>query len=221
MANTKSGYFITKKGNYKIYLIENRINGKGYVGYTMRDVGLRWSNHKQSAKKNNQSRFYHAIRKYGEDCWDIYILAEFDGTREEAWKVEKFYIENLNTHKKGYNANSGGSGGWVVKDKEKWMLNRNDAGENNSRYSGLTDDDLLNLMYDAYIKFGNVSSKEAKSWLHAKSFPKSLSQFRFPNYPNKPTRHYIAFKEKFNIRPEEFLTKKAYETWQRLNQSSE
>ena len=218
MANTKRGYNTTKHGHYKVYYIENKTTGKGYVGYTLRDINLRWSNHKQAAKRGNQSRFYHAIRKYGVDDWDIFVLAEFNGTRDEAYLVERFYIENLQTHELGYNANVGGTGGWVVQDKDAWLKNRPDGnGLNNPNSSGLTDEELLQMLFIAYKKFGNISCKKTvRKWLHQNGYPKSLRPFRYSNYNGSQSKREIqAFCDKYNISPKDCLTKKAYETWQK------
>ena len=92
---------------YTIYLRTNLLNGKQYVGQTI-DFRARertWNCLK--AKYANQ--YLCADReKYGVDNFKCEIIAEVE-TREDAWELEKHYIEELNTvYPNGYNRAYGG-----------------------------------------------------------------------------------------------------------------
>lgn len=62
----------TKAG---LYIIKNKITGGFYCGSSV-NMSVRWSNHKQSAKKGSKKspHLYNAIRKYGIDNFEIYPL---------------------------------------------------------------------------------------------------------------------------------------------------
>lgn len=81
-------------------------SGKSYVGITSQKPEYRWSNGKNY---RNSYRFNAAIKKYGWDAFDHYIL-ESGLTKLEAIEREKYYIrlfESDNPHK-GYNVSPGG-----------------------------------------------------------------------------------------------------------------
>ena len=58
-----------------IYVIENLINHKKYVGQTQNKYpNTRWSNHKLTARNGNNLPLYRAIRKYGEENFVFKII---------------------------------------------------------------------------------------------------------------------------------------------------
>ena len=63
-----------------IYLITNKINGKGYVGLSV-NIQQRWWDHRnksmRSTKKEDIDKpLYKAIRKYGLENFELNILEE-------------------------------------------------------------------------------------------------------------------------------------------------
>ena len=57
-----------------IYMIENKINGKRYIGRSV-DIEARWGQHKSAAKKAKTGNpIYHAMRKYGVDAFHFKVL---------------------------------------------------------------------------------------------------------------------------------------------------
>jgi len=99
-----------------IYLIENKINGKKYVGCTIYTIEHRFQEHIKAINKFPNRPLYRAMKKYGIDNFSISILEECDESllteREVHW------IEELNTYKNGYNATLGGEGRRTI-DQEK------------------------------------------------------------------------------------------------------
>ncbi len=88
-----------------IYLIINLINGKKYVGQTIKKVGYRFNEH-----ANAKSLLGEDIRKYGRENFKIDVLEECY-SYEELNAAEKKWIKTLNTKvPNGYNKTDGGNG---------------------------------------------------------------------------------------------------------------
>lgn len=95
-----------------IYLIENRINHHKYVGKTNETVHKRFRRHINSSinlkDKDANSPLHAAIRKYGEDNFQVFTIEECPN--EQASEREIYWIEYYQTYSHGYNATRGGDG---------------------------------------------------------------------------------------------------------------
>lgn len=93
-----------------IYRIKNNINGKCYVGKTLRSPEERFLEHLRDARKPTEENrpLYRAINKYGENNFSLQILEKC--ADELASEREMWYIEKLETYAHGYNATVGGDG---------------------------------------------------------------------------------------------------------------
>jgi group I intron endonuclease len=90
----------------RIYIHKNKINGKCYVGQTIRnDLHERWK--KGKGYKVNQV-FSRAINKYGWDNFEHIVLEEVYKTQKELNEAEIKYIELYDSVKNGYNILPGG-----------------------------------------------------------------------------------------------------------------
>ena len=97
-----------------IYLIRNKINGKGYVGKTIRAFEERWNEHCYHSGKTQAVDY--AIRKYGVDAFEHCILAETDRL-EELNRLEIEEIKKQGTlAPEGYNLTPGGDGGYSFRN---------------------------------------------------------------------------------------------------------
>lgn len=93
-----------------IYMYINKENGKRYIGQTINFNRRHKSHVMPSASKTPIDR---AFNKYGEDGFDIVILAH-DVPKEKLDDYEKFFIKRYNTlvsNGEGYNVTIGGSCG--------------------------------------------------------------------------------------------------------------
>lgn len=94
-----------------IYKVTNKLNGKVYIGQTIRKLSERRNGHIKDSKSNSNLHFHNALRKYGikQFVWEI-----IDTTRSriELNKKECFYIKEYNSFDKryGYNMTYGGEG---------------------------------------------------------------------------------------------------------------
>ena len=112
-----------------IYLITNKINGKQYIGQTIRDdINTRWKQHKNNKSANMP--ISHAYNKYGIENFKFQIICIcFD---EDCNKFEKEYIQKFNTiSPNGYNLREGGENSRHHPDtinklskimKDKWKI---------------------------------------------------------------------------------------------------
>ena len=93
-----------------IYLLENIINGKKYVGQTWYSCQNRMQ--KNGSGYRNSIYLYGALKKYGTSNFKYTILGTAQ-TQEEADLLEIFYIDKLDSRnsEKGYNIRAGGSAG--------------------------------------------------------------------------------------------------------------
>lgn len=174
-----------------IYKITNRINDKGYVGKTERTIEKRWKSHCSSARNGSKFRFHSAIRKYGEDKWNLEILEELI-TDDELLvsEREEYYIVLHKTLTEGYNAVPGGTGGWMLprcspEVQQKWREQKasRSIGSTNPNCCGLTNDDLIEIGLKFIEKYGFIGGKKrlvdfAKDELNLK-FPKKFTEYRF------------------------------------------
>lgn len=106
---------------YIIYEILNLINNKRYIGLTSESLHIRWSRHKNNAKRkqNYQSILYKAIRNYGEDNFKLFIL-DICKSKTTALKKEIYWIKKLKTKTpNGYNLTNGGEGSLGIKRSKK------------------------------------------------------------------------------------------------------
>lgn len=88
-----------------IYVITNLINGKQYVGQTSRSIDTRYYEH--CYDNRSTSAIHAAIVKYGFKNFKVEELEEVDITEMDS--KEQYWIAKLDTFKKGYNKNIGGS----------------------------------------------------------------------------------------------------------------
>jgi len=91
-----------------LYYVENKINGRMYIGQTHMTIEKRWYFH----KSNNSHCIIlnNAIKKYGADNFEINIF-QYCETQEEADQVEIYWITELKIICKLYNIKEGGSSG--------------------------------------------------------------------------------------------------------------
>ena len=87
----------------EIYKITNKINGKVYIGQTIRPVEYRFNRHINDAMHNIlNTHFARAIRKYGPDQWQFEVIDNAE-TQKELNQKEQYWIRYYNSVEEGYN----------------------------------------------------------------------------------------------------------------------
>jgi len=148
---------------YTVYKAENMLNGKVYVGVTTKPVVQRWKCHVSSAKTNNLA-LGAAIRKYGEESFELSSLEECK-TKNQMLEKEKFWIGELNSYANtghGYNMTLGGDGlfGYRHTEEAKSAMSEKRRGQLNHNYGkqwGRTDhpDEFIEMMSVRHTGEGN------------------------------------------------------------------
>lgn len=98
---------------FYIYIIQNKINNKIYVGKT-KSPNSRFNNHKNIAsgslaKAKEFKTIHAALKKYGFDNFNFMVIEEWEN-ENETYEAEKFWIEFLDSKRNGYNETVGGEG---------------------------------------------------------------------------------------------------------------
>jgi group I intron endonuclease len=103
-----------------IYKVTNKINGKMYIGQTIKSLKIRKRNHLWCALNERDNYcFYNAIRKYGSESFDWEIMAEGICLQETLNELEKHFICLYNTYHDGYNSTLGGGTSIGFRHSEK------------------------------------------------------------------------------------------------------
>lgn len=90
-----------------IYSIINKINGKRYIGQTIRSISERFTEHCKPSR-DKKSALGNAIKKYGKSNFYIEYLSNCI-SQEQLNNAEEYFIEYYNTFgSNGYNLTNGG-----------------------------------------------------------------------------------------------------------------
>ena len=104
-----------------IYKVTNTINGKIYIGQTIRPINTRWYFHIYDAMNCNDDYYLHkAIRKYGADNFTIEEVEEC--SQSDLNSREIYWIEYFDSFHNGYNLTIGGSGNKTIDTKRVYKL---------------------------------------------------------------------------------------------------
>ena len=93
-----------------IYKITNNLNGKIYIGKTLKTPEKRWREHVHDSKSSECANrpLYKAFQKYGIENFSLETIEQCSS--EEVNEKEKYWIEYFGSFKNGYNATLGGDG---------------------------------------------------------------------------------------------------------------
>jgi len=127
-----------------VYKITNMVNGKVYVGQTVRGIHTRWTEHKRHALTGGDThrcpRLSRSIRRHGPDNFVIDIL-EICTNLDDLNKREEYWIGTLQSmdKSKGYNLQSGGMN-MVPSESTRarmsvWQIGRKFSDESRKRMS--------------------------------------------------------------------------------------
>jgi len=95
-----------------IYIIVNRVNGKVYVGQTVRGLAVRMNAHKQDCRSGKNRPLYRSVKKYGWASFEVYEVAAVR-SQKKLDNLERMWIVVLKSANRefGYNLTWGGEHG--------------------------------------------------------------------------------------------------------------
>lgn len=116
-----------KKNTGVIYAIENKVNGKMYIGQTI-NLKRRWANHKSKLKNNKHinQHLQNSYNKYGKSKFK-YKIIERNIPVEKLEEKETYYIHKYNSFKGGYNLKKYGERGVIFSKKTLQKISKNNA----------------------------------------------------------------------------------------------
>lgn len=151
-----------------IYKITNLVNGKAYVGQTVRKLWERLKEHRKS-----KSAIGNALRKYGKESFSIEILAECL-TIDEMNNKEIHFIKTLNTMKpNGYNLAAGGLNS-LASDEAKEKMSTSKKGSKHPLFGTHRSQETKNAI--AKSRIGLVVSEETKAKISASNSGKRKTE---------------------------------------------
>jgi len=95
-----------------VYAAHNRVNGKVYIGKTVKSLEKRWSRHLKDARRGVRTHFQNALREHGAETFTLTVL-HHAASLQELNAMETFFIVLHQSHLRvnGYNMTMGGDGG--------------------------------------------------------------------------------------------------------------
>lgn len=82
-----------------VYKIRNSVNDKLYIGVTTNSLDYRWEQHRLASHSSRDAHrpLYAAMREHGEEQFWIEQIEEKEGTNEQTFGREQYWIRLLNT----------------------------------------------------------------------------------------------------------------------------
>ena len=141
-----------------IYVIENTINLKKYVGQTSKDLELRWSRHKRASEYSKNMPIGAALRKHGKENFSIRELERVD-SMEDANLREIYWANFYNSFSpNGYNLKAGGRLHAQTSEETKRRISESNKGKIVSEATRLK---------SSLSHLGNKLSEETKAKMSA------------------------------------------------------
>ena len=118
-----------------IYVFRNKINGKCYVGQSI-DPEQRYRNHLSEARHRANSHFHRALKKYGIDNFDYFLVfakyMPIELAKANLDEQERYWINFYDSFKNGYNSTTGGDTGCYHKKETIELISKNKMGHETS-----------------------------------------------------------------------------------------
>lgn len=115
---------------YSIYKIQNKLNGKCYIGFDSNYPNRIRDHITESKKSRRNTKFYNAIRKYGWENFDITVLYQSKEFEHTLNVMENHFITENDSYHNGYNSTTGGERGFANHDCVKRKISDKNKGKN-------------------------------------------------------------------------------------------
>jgi len=138
-----------------LYKLTNKVNGKSYIGQTIRPIEKRFEEHQQKSSKCIALR--EAIQKYG---WENFEKDWYECPDEDLNFDEELLVREMGTlAPNGYNIKEGGGNGKHSKET-KQKISKATRGENNYWYGKTRSEETKQKQREALQGENNLNSKK-------------------------------------------------------------
>lgn len=110
-----------------LYIIENLINHKVYIGITKQNPNDRWIQHKYDARHRSRNYpLYNSMNKYGIENFSFTVLIDNVESPEELSNLEVEYIKKYNSTNRdyGYNLEPGGRKDYTISESTRKKMSK-------------------------------------------------------------------------------------------------
>ena len=150
-----------------IYMIQNLVNGKIYIGQAV-DIERRWVEHKKGLRGNKNKPNKHlqnAWNKYKEDNFEFTVICECDESQLNT--MEEYYIFELMTYDDdiGYNKTYGGEGGRPTEETKEKLSKANKGKHHSEETKEKMSENHANYKGENHPFYGKHHSEETKEKL--------------------------------------------------------
>jgi group I intron endonuclease len=146
-----------------IYMLKNKINGKVYIGQTIRAVEERFKKHQRNS--NNCSAIYNAIQYHG---WENFEKDWYECPDEDLNCDEELLVREMGTMApSGYNLREGGGSNGKMSEESKQKISEATRGDKAYWYGKKTSEEHKQKLSDArrgekHYMFGKKHTEETK-----------------------------------------------------------
>ena len=146
-----------------IYKIENKVNGKIYIGQS-NNIQRRFQEH-QTKGASSRILVDEKIKKYGKDNFTYTVIEET--TIDKLNQAEEFWINYFNSIETGYNCSKGGDQQSIGENNGKAKLTEQDVIEIRKAYNNHLKQKDVYEKYKDIISFGYFQNLwQGRSWSH-------------------------------------------------------
>lgn len=168
---------MSEQRKFIIYKVTNLVDGKSYIGQTVRSLAKRRIGHIQKVNCGSKSYFHNAIRSYGVDAfeWEIICLCL---SKTEADTKECEFIKVLDTKVPyGYNLTDGGEGHLGFYPTEETRAKMGEAHKGNKYALGLKHSDATKARLSKLL----TGNKNCLGYKHPDEFKAKVSKIMTGN----------------------------------------
>jgi group I intron endonuclease len=193
---------------YQIYLFQNKINNKIYIGQTV-NFKRRLKKHIKNANENRKnSHFYSALKKYGIDQFDYFIIEELS-SKKEMDDAEIFWIEYFRSWDReiGYNLTFGGEG-CIPTTETREKMRQAKLGKSNPKMQG-ANHPFFGIKGEQHHRFGVPHTNEAKKKIAAANVDREYPQGS-DLYNSKVNEEDVLYMREYFTNHQEYKTKDVF-----------